>query len=35
MLLPLLMKYKGDKEKEGLIPTIEMLIEDLQEDLKT
>lgn len=30
LLVPVLKKYKEDKEKEGFIPTLEMLIEDLE-----
>jgi len=30
MLAQILKQYKIDKEKEGYIPTLEMLIEDLE-----
>ena len=32
LLINALKKYKKEKEEEGYVPTIEMLIEDLAED---
>lgn len=32
LLLPLLKKYKQDKEMEGYLPTVELLIEDLEQN---
>lgn len=30
MLVPILKKYKEDKENEGYVPTLELLIEELE-----
>lgn len=33
-ILPILKTYNEDKKREGLIPTIDLLIEELEEQLK-